>query len=83
MMAIFTEFGEMRDLDPDSEKVQSQVKKLQNFITEHFYTCSNEILHSLGKLYTSGGDFTANIDKAGGSGTAEFVYQAIKIYCKK
>jgi len=25
---------------------------------------------------------TENIDKAGGEGTAEFVHQAIEIYCK-
>lgn len=83
MMAIFTEFGTMLDLDTDSEKVQSQVKKLQDFITDNFYTCSDEILYGLGNMYSGGGDFTRNIDKAGGNGTAEFVFQAIKIYCKK
>jgi len=83
MMAIFTEFGTMLKWDPSSEKVQAQVKKLQNFITENFYTCSDEILYSLGCMYAGGGDFTENIDKSGGKGTAEFVFKAIKIYCKK
>lgn len=83
MMQIFTEFGTMHDLLPDSEKVQAQVKKLQDFITENFYTCSNDILHSLGNMYAGGGDFTTNIDNAGGAGTAEFVSHAIKIYCGK
>lgn len=82
MMNIFAEFGEIRKEDPESEKTQSLVKKLQDFITEHFYTCSNEILASLGKMYAGGGDFTANIDKAGGAGTAEFANKAIEIYCK-
>ena len=82
MMNIFAEFGEIRKEDPESEKAQSLVKKLQDFITEHFYTCSNEILASLGKMYAGGGDFTANIDKAGGAGTAEFANKAIEIYCK-
>ena len=81
MMSIFTEFGTMLDLDTNSEKVQSQVKKLQDFITDNFYTCSNEILYSLGNMYSGSGDFTRSIDKAGGDGTAEFVSQAIKIYC--
>lgn len=83
MMQIFTEFGAMLDLQPDSEKVQAQVKKLQDYITENFYTCSNDILHSLGNMYAGGGDFTTNIDNAGGTGTAEFVSRAIKIYCRK
>lgn len=72
----------MRDGDPASEEAQNLVKKLQEFITKHFYTCSNEILASLGKMYVDGGDFTANIDKAGGVGTAEFVDKAIEIYCR-
>ena len=82
MMNIFVEFGEIRDGDPASEEAQNLVKKLQEFISKHFYTCSNEILSSLGKMYVDGGDFTANIDKAGGVGTAEFVDKAIEIYCR-
>ena len=83
MMQIFTEFGAMLDLKPDSEKVQVQVKKLKDYITENFYTCSDDVLHSLGNMYAGGGDFTTNIDRAGGEGTAEFVSRAIKIYCRK
>lgn len=83
MMGIFAEFGTMLKLDPSAEKVQSQVKKLQDFITENFYNCSDEILYSLGSMYVSGGDFTENIDMTGGKGTAEFVFMAIKIYCNK
>lgn len=83
MTSIFTEFGTMLELAPDAGKVQAQVKKLQDFITINFYNCSDEILYSLGNMYAGGGDFTENIDKAGGEGTAEFVFQAIKIYCKK
>lgn len=82
MMSIFAEFGKIREEDPASEKAQSLVKKLQEFITEHFYTCSNEILASLGKMYAGGGEFTTNIDKAGGAGTAEFANKSIAIYCK-
>lgn len=83
MMGIFAEFGTMLKLDPSAEKVQSQVKKLQDFITENFYNCSDEILYSLGSMYVSGGDFTENIDMTGGKGTAEFVFKAIKIYFNK
>jgi len=82
-MKIFEEFGAMKDSDHASAKVQTQVKKLQGYITDHFYKCSDEILFSLGKMYAGGGEFTDNIDKMGGAGTAEFVYQAIKVYCGK
>jgi DNA-binding transcriptional MerR regulator len=82
MMEIFKEFGRIKDQDPASDKAQALVKQLQDFITEHFYTCSNEILSSLGKMYSAGGDFTTNIDKAGGEGTAKFADEAIQIYCK-
>lgn len=81
MMALFTEFGAMRTLPPASDLVSAQVKKLQTFITEYFYTCSNEMLQKLGKMYAGGGRFTENIDKAGGVGTAEFVCRAIEAFC--
>lgn len=83
IMDIFTEFGAIRTDNPSGDAAQALVKKLQDFITEHFYTCSNEILYGLGMMYAGGGDFTINIDKHAGDGTAEFVYQAIKTYCKK
>lgn len=82
-MELFVEFGTMRNENPDSERVQLQVKKIQDYITEHLYTCTDTILASLGKMYAGGGELTDNIDKSCGSGTAEFVSQAIKIYCKK
>lgn len=81
-MTLFSEIGEIRFTDPASENAQNQVIKLQNFINEHFYTCSNKILLSLGKIYTGGGEINENIDKMGGVGTAEFINQAIIAYCK-
>ena len=82
MMDIFAEFGAIRDGDPAGEQAQALVKKLQDFITEHMYTCTKEILSGLGKMYAAGGDFTTNINKHGGEGTAEFAGKAIEIYCK-
>ena len=83
MMAIFAEFGSMCEMPPESENVQQQVKKLQRFITGNFYACSDEVLYSLGKMYVDDERFTANIDRAGGEGTANFVFEAIKTYCGK
>lgn len=59
------------------------MKKLQDYITENFYQCSNTILSSLGKMYAGGGEFTENIDAVGGVGTAEFTNKAIEIFCKE
>ena len=81
-MKIFVEFGQMKEMDPLDESVQAQVKKLQDYITEHFYTCSPKILNGLGKMYAGGGELTENIDAAGGTGTAEFASKAIDLYCQ-
>ena len=83
LMKIFEEFGEIKDKESSSGEAQTQVKKLQSFITENMYTCTDEILFGLGKMYAGGGEFTQNIDKFGGAGTAEFAYKAIKKYCGK
>lgn len=82
-MQIFADFGRLKETAPESAEVQGHVKKLQDYITEHFYQCSNEILSGLGKMYAGGGEFTDNIDKAGGAGTAGFTAEAIRIYCGK
>ena len=81
LMLIFVEFGKMKDKEPEHLEVQVEVKKLQDYISEHFYKCSNEVLKGLGAMYSSGGEFTENIDKVAGSGTAVFVAKAIDIYC--
>ena len=79
-MKIFVEFGQMKEMNPSDEQVQTQVKKLQDYITEHFYTCSVKILQGLGRMYAGGGELTENIDVAGGTGTAEFASKAIDIF---
>ena len=83
LMSLFRELGTMRNQTPGSEAVQSWVKKLQTFITEHYYTCTKPILKGLGQIYAGGGSMTENIDHAGGAGTGEFAMQAIAIYCKE
>jgi DNA-binding transcriptional MerR regulator len=62
MMEIFKEFGQLLAANPGEAPVQAQVKKLQDYITEHFYTCTYEILSGLGKMYAAGGSMTENID---------------------
>ena len=81
MMVLFTKVGSLRHLAPGSEEVQLWVAELQNFITEHYYTCTKPMLKVLGEMYAGGGSMTENIDRAGGSGTGEFAKEAIDIFC--
>lgn len=68
-------------LSVDSTDAQNLVKKLQSYITENFYTCTNEILAGLGQMYVADERFKNNIDKHS-LGTAEFIRKAIEFYCK-
>ena len=83
MMDIFAEFGAIRDTDPAAPEAQALVDKLQSYITEHYYTCSDEILLSLSKMYDGGGTMTENIDKVGGPGTGDFAARAIAVHCRQ
>ena len=82
VMLIFSDFGKCKDGDPALPEAQDLVKRLQAYISENYYQCTPEILQALGAMYGAGGEFTENIDKAGGEGTAKFVERAISIYCK-
>ena len=79
---IFENFGKIKNSNPASKEAQELVKELQEYISNHFYKCSDEVLAGLGKMYAGGGEFTDNINSYGGEGTADFVYEAIKVYCK-
>lgn len=78
LMQIFEEIGEIKHLPPNSSETQNLIRKLQNFITENYYTCSDEILKVLGQMYITDERFKNNIDKAGGIGTAAFTATAIE-----
>lgn len=82
LMEIFAKFGEIKEQNPADAEAQELVKALREYISDHFYTCTKPILGSLGQMYAAGGEFTENIDKTGGEGTANFAAKAIEIYCK-
>ena len=84
LMVIFAEFAACKHSGAgvDSNEAQAIVAKLQAHITENYYTCTDEILAGLGKMYVADERFKKNIDKYG-EGTAEFVSDAIEAYCKK
>ena len=83
LMEYFVRLGAMRDKPHDSEETQAWAAQLQTFITENYYTCTKEILRSLGMMYAGGGEMTENIDAAGGAGTGTFAQRVIEHYCNK
>ena len=84
MMAIFAELAACKanGTSADSSEAQALVAKLQAHITENYYTCTDEILAGLGKMYVADERFKKNIDKDG-EGTAEFAADAIEVFCRK
>ena len=84
LMAIFAEFAACKNngVSADSPEAQALVAKLQTYITANYYTCTDEILTGLGKMYVADERFKKNIDKHG-DGTAEFAAEGIKTYVEK
>ena len=81
LMAIFAEFAACKGsgASTDSAEAQALVTKLQAHITANYYTCTDEILAGLGKMYVADERFKKNIDKYG-EGTAEFASNAIEVF---
>ena len=81
LMAIFAEFAACKasGVSADSDEAQALVAKLQAHITANYYTCTDEILAGLGKMYVADERFKKNIDKYG-EGIAEFAAEGIRIY---
>lgn len=82
LMEIFSRFGAIKKASPESEEAQNLVSELKEYITNHYYTCTDEILSGLGKMYSAEGEMKENIDNAGGDGTADFASKAIEYFCK-
>ena len=80
---IFRDFAELMQsgAEPNSSDAHALVKKLQDYITENYYTCTNEILAGLGQMYVADERFKSNIDNYA-IGTAQYVSKAIKTYCE-
>ena len=84
LMAVLAKFAVcMKDgHTADSQEAQTLVKELQNYITENYYTCTNDLLAGLGQMYGADERFKNNIDKHG-DGTAAFISEAVAVYCGK
>ena len=84
LMTIFAEFAACKQngAKADSVEAQALVAKLQAHITANYYTCTDEILAGLGRMYVADERFKKNIDKYG-DGTAEFASEAIALFCQE
>lgn len=84
LMAIFGDFAACKEAGhpADSTEAHNLVKGLQEYISAHFYTCTNEILAGLGHMYVGDRRFRDNIDRHG-EGTAVYAATAIQSYCEK
>ena len=79
---IFSGFAALVGTDPADTRVQALVTRWKAFISESYYSCTNEILAGLGQMYVADERFTKNIDQYG-AGTAKLMSDAIAIYCKQ
>ena len=84
LMSIFAELADCKQngATADSAEARGLVAKLQAHITANYYTCTDEILAGLGKIYVADERFKKNIDKCG-EGTAEFASEAIAVFCQE
>lgn len=81
---VFAKFAECMKSGhtADSKEAQALVIELQNYITENYYTCTDQILAGLGQMYVADERFKNNIDNHG-KDTANFINEAITVYCSK
>ena len=81
VMAIFVEFAACKNsgASADSAEAQALVAKLQAHITANYYTCTDEILAGLGKMYVADERFKKNIDRYG-TEVAAFLVECIRIF---
>ncbi|MBC8570336.1 MerR family transcriptional regulator [Oscillospiraceae bacterium NSJ-54] len=81
MDEIFSAFAALRGQDPGCEEAEKLVRRWQDFLTEHFYDCSDEILLGLGEMYVGDQRFLKNLDTRYGEGTAATISAAIHAAC--
>lgn len=77
---MYRQFASHMNEGAGSAGAQQAVRQWQAYITKYFYTCTNDILAGLGQMYTADERFAKNID-AHAPGLAEFMSEAIRIYC--
>lgn len=81
IMLTFARYSQ-EGLAPDSLPVQAMVAQWQQFLTQYYYDCTDEILGALGRMYDADPRFRENINRYG-PGTAELLSAGIGIFVEK
>ena len=82
MRNIFRAFAAAVGADPAGAEAQALVKRWHDFIENNFYPCPKKVLFGLGQMYVCDERFKENLDGYG-AGTAQFMCDAIAVYCKE
>lgn len=77
---IFTKLIGLMDKSADCPEVQNVVEEWRQYITDNFYNCTPEIFSCLGQMYIYDERFK-NFFNQNTPGLAEFLSEAIEIYC--
>ena len=78
---VFERLAEYKAEAPTLPAVQSIVAEWQEYISENFYPCSDDMLMYLGELYQTDERFAEYINRFATWNVAEFFGEAIKVYC--
>ena len=79
----FEKLAQFQNQSPACQEVQQIVKEWQQYISESFYKCDNQILLYLGQLYISDERFSNYINGFSSGNLASFFSEAINIFCAK
>lgn len=77
---IFGEIAEFMELPPSCKKVQELISLWQEYITENYFNCTNEMLQCLALMYV-GDDRFKNYINSIGDDLAQYINEAINFYC--
>lgn len=77
---IFGEIAKSMESPPSCKKVQELISLWQNYITENYYNCTNEMLQCLALLYVEDERFKSYINSIGDD-LAQYINEAINFYC--
>lgn len=74
--------GQGANVSPEDPDVQAAVGEYYAYLNQYFYTCDVEFLRNLSDMWVADPRFAANYERVR-EGGAEFVRQAVHIYCDR
>jgi hypothetical protein len=74
--------SENPDASPDDRDVQAAIGEYFAYLNKYFYTCDLDFLHGLADMWATDPRFANNYERIR-EGGAEFVREAVHIYCDR